>query len=234
MPLFTESVPQIVVSLADRHGDGRATAPPSEAETGTFEAVASAYLIAWGEARAVACALEALRDADLLDPATLAEADPVSVEECWASAGARGLVKLARPLQRIAAWASEAFEVVDGRLEPPATTTTEGLREGLRAIRGVGPATADAILLDGLGRAAYPVDRATYRILVRHGWIEAEAGYDEARSLVEAAFPDDPHGLARLSADFARLGRDLCKAGVPRCDRCPLAPLLPDGGPVEG
>lgn len=219
MPKFTESIPLILSALDEADDRGPSDGP----EVGTFEAVATVYLAQWGEARAVARAVDALRESGWLDPSALAEVDPLAVGDAWREAGARGLVKLAPALQRLARWAVGALEG-----EHP----TEGLREGLRALKGVGPATADAILLEGLGRAAYPVDRATYRILVRHGWIDPSADYDEARSLVEGALADDPRGLARLSAGFLEIGRRACKPTQAKCDRCPLRPLLPEGGPL--
>ncbi len=218
MPNFTESIPLILAALDEAGGSGIAPGP----EGGTFEAVATVYLAQWAEARAVARAVDALRESGWLDPEALAEADPLVVEDAWREAGARGLVKLVPALQRLARWSVKAL---DG------DRPTEALREGLRGLKGVGAASADAILLGALGRAAYPVDRATYRILVRHGWIDPSADYDEARSLVEGAFPDDPRGLAQLSADFERIGRAACRASVARCDRCPLQALLPEGGP---
>jgi endonuclease-3 related protein len=205
-------------------------APPFE--VGTFAAVLAAFLARAGDDRAVAAAIGGLRDSDWLEPATLADVDPAEVEEAWRSAGAKSLLKSARPLLRLAAWVAETFEVRDdGVLD--ATATTEALREGLRSLNGIGPATADAILLDGLGRPAYPVDRATYRVLVRHGWLDSTADYDEARAVVEAAVPDDPAGLSRLAAGLAALGRTTCRASVTRCERCILRPLLPEGGPLE-
>lgn len=219
MPKFTESIPLILSALDEAGGAGAADGP----EVGTFEAVATAYLAQWGEARAVARAVDALRESGWLAPEAMADADPLTVADAWREAGARGLVKLITPLQRIAGWAVGSRE---------GEQTTEALREGLRALKGVGPATADAILLEGLGRPAYPVDRATYRILVRHGWIDPSAEYDEARSLVEGAIPDDPRGLSRLSAGLIEIGRRACKPSVAKCDRCPLQPLLPVGGPL--
>lgn len=220
MPRFIEAIPLILAAAESAVGPG----DTAGAGVGTFEAVARVYLAQWGETRAVAQAVDALRESGWIEPEALAEADPSAVADTWREAGARGLVKLVPALQRLARWA------VDGLVEG---APTEGLRQGLRAIKGVGPASADAILLEGLGHAAYPVDRATYRVLVRHGWLDPSADYDEARSVVEGAFPDDPRGLSRLSAGFDRIGRAACKPSVAKCERCPLRPLLPEGGPYS-
>ena len=46
--------------------------------------------------------------------------------------------------------------------------------EELAGIKGIGPAAADAMVLFALKRPAYPVDRATFRVLVRHGWLDVD------------------------------------------------------------
>jgi endonuclease-3 related protein len=228
MPRLADAMPSILDLLADSDRPDRSGLKPAH-EVGTFAAVAAAYLSRFVDDRAVMAGIDALRESGRLEPGALADADPTEVEDDWRASGARSLVKLARPLIKVARWAADLLDD-DGRIGGSAST--EALREGLRGIRGVGPATTDAILLEGLGRPAYPVDRASYRILVRHGWIDAGADYEEARSLIEAAVGDDPAGLLRLSAGFERLGREACRASVARCDRCPLRPLLPEGGPL--
>ena len=81
---------------------------------------------------------------------------------------------------------------------------------------------------------AHREDLVIQRILVRHGWLDPSSDYDEARSALESIAPDEPERLAQLSLGFEKLGRDFCKSTAPKCDRCPLRPLLPEGGPVEG
>ena len=85
------------------------------------------------------------------------------------------------------------------------------LREELSMIKGIGPATADAIILLALKRPSYPVDRASFRVLVRHGWIDSTATYDDARDLLvnQAERADDVldrQVLAALSGFVARDG----------------------------
>src|SRR5262249_11967694 len=93
--------------------------------------------------------------------------------------------------------------------------------------------TADALLLRALARPIYPLDRASYRILVRHGWLDLSADYDEARAVVERLSPDDPGTLAQLSDWLARIGGGVCRVRGAKCDPCPLRPFLPEGGPID-
>lgn len=76
-------------------------------------------------------------------------------------------------------------------------------------------------------------------MLVRHGWLEPTASYEEARDLLvdRSAFHEDVAEnegsilLARLAHGMERLGRRYCRAAAPDCDECPLKELLPEGGP---
>ena len=96
----------------------------------------------------------------------------------------------------------------------------------------MGVVGADAILLAALGRPAYPVDRGTYRILVRHGWLDPSATYDDARELMVHQAGGEPDMLIRLSVGMDALSSRYCRAAAPRCDACPLRSLLPEGGPM--
>ena len=95
------------------------------------------------------------------------------------------------------------------------------------------PAAADALLLFGLNRPVYPADRPTYRIMSRHGWINATADYEEARANIEGPADGDVVILANLASWLGRVGELHCRAKVADCKRCPLEPLLPANGPID-
>lgn len=76
-------------------------------------------------------------------------------------------------------------EHYDGSLAAMFSTPTVRLREELLALKGVGPETADSILLYAGGHEIFVVDAYTRRIFERHALIEARASYDELRVLVE-------------------------------------------------
>jgi endonuclease-3 related protein len=69
---------------------------------------------------------------------------------------------------------------------------TAALRERLLAVNGIGPETADSILLYAGGHESFVVDAYTRRILTRHGWIHSGAGYHEIKSLVEQSLAGNP------------------------------------------
>ncbi|HEX8202136.1 MAG TPA: endonuclease III [Isosphaeraceae bacterium] len=222
MPSLDESFPALLTALASRYG--RPAAMPREG----FAATVAAWLDRAVEGRRVAAVLEGLRDAGLLEPDDLAGADPLEVAEALRGAGVSAPAKLVGPLQRLARWASDR-----GSVDALDAVPTDRLREELRGLNGIGPASADAILLFGLRRPAFPVDRASFRVLIRHGWLDPSADYDDARSAWERAAGEDPPALARLSSGLEPLGREFCRAGVAKCERCPLKPFLPANGPLE-
>ena len=232
MPRLGESRLALLESLAGRYGPlptpGGGLASVDGAK-GPFEAIAAVAIELLAEPRAASTAFQALRDAGLTEPEALASADPLELDDVFKQARVRLAARSLKPLQRIARWASGR----DLDADAVANLSTEAIREDWRALNGVGPATADALLLFALGRPTYPVDRASYRVLVRHGWLDPSSDYDEARSVLEGIAPDDAEALAGLSIAFEKLGRDACKPSAPRCENCPLRPLLPDGGPVE-
>ncbi len=233
MPRLAECRGDVVAALLDRHGPPpRPGGGGGEAEgqgAGRFGAIARVAVGRVADPRTTEAVLAALGAAGLLDPEALGRASLAEVEDVLGGARVRLAAKQLGPLRRLAVWAAGGG-LGDPGEEPPSTET---LRSEWRAIGGIGPTTSDALLLFALGRTAYPVDRATYRILVRHGWLDPSADYDEARSIAEGLAPEDPTALAPIASAMARLGREHCQAGIPRCDRCPLRPWLPEGGPRE-
>lgn len=109
----------------------------------------------------------------------------------------------------------------------------EVLRDELLGLRGIGAATADRILADGFDRRVYPVDRGSYRIAVRHGWIDTTAGLDEVRGVFEGLAPAEPAALRALAAGLEAIASRHCRPRRADCDGCPLRPWLPASGPVE-
>jgi endonuclease III related protein len=226
MPSLDHSFDAMVAALDAHYG----TAAPRTAAAGLdpFPALVAVLLERATDPRKAARALDVLADAGLLDPSALAGADAAEVDDALKSAGLVIAPRALAPIRRLAAWLA-------GR-RPGASldeSATESLREELSRINGIGPATADALLLLALRRPVYPLDRASYRILVRHGWADTATDYEAARAAVERPRAGDPDALARLSEQLARVGRDFCRPRAPKCDRCPLRPFLPDGGPIE-
>lgn len=118
-------------------------------------------------------------------------------------------------------------------LREAAHPSTPTVRGELLTLPGVGPETADAILLYALGVPAMVVDEYLRRIVVRHGLAPENATYREIQALAEEAFAahrDNRETLARHANEFhalvVQIGKLHC-GRVPRCDGCPLRRDLP-------
>jgi len=109
---------------------------------------------------------------------------------------------------------------------------TDRLRPRLLAVHGIGPETADSILLYAAGRPVFVVDAYTRRVLRRHGWIRGDEPYDEIAALFMQALPRDPQLYNEYHALLVRLGKTYCRPR-PRCEGCPLQNRLPPGGPLD-
>jgi endonuclease-3 related protein len=109
---------------------------------------------------------------------------------------------------------------------------TSAARERLLAIHGIGPETADSMLLYAGGHRSFVIDAYTKRIFSRHGWCSPDAGYDDLKLLCESALKQKT-GEARLDywrdyhAQLVMVGKHFCRTRAPRCETCPLKPLLP-------
>jgi endonuclease-3 related protein len=101
------------------------------------------------------------------------------------------------------------------------------LREKLLSVKGIGPETADSILLYAGQKPIFVVDTYTYRFLSRHGLVGEESSYDEMQELFMAALPAEADLYNEYHALLVCLGKEFCKKTNPRCEACPLQGDLP-------
>ena len=113
------------------------------------------------------------------------------------------------------------YEEFDGNLRKMGRRKLEELREKLLGVKGIGPETADSILLYGLKKSVFVVDAYTKRILSRHGLISDKASYEEVQRLFMDHLPHDEKLFNEYHALFVHLGKMVCKKN-PRCDICPI------------
>jgi endonuclease-3 related protein len=98
----------------------------------------------------------------------------------------------------------------------------ETLRRLLLEVKGIGPETADSIILYAAHKPVFVVDAYTYRILFRHGLIAEEEGYHEIQERFHGALPAEVPLYNEYHALLVRLGKEFCKKTKPRCSSCPL------------
>jgi endonuclease-3 len=98
-------------------------------------------------------------------------------------------------------------------------------RSYLTSLPGVGPKTAAVVLSFALGRDAIPVDTHVHRVSMRLGLVPPKVSAERADRLLHDLVPD---GLrTSMHVALIRLGREICKAPIPRCRQCPLKDLCP-------
>ena len=120
----------------------------------------------------------------------------------------------------------------DGSMKRMARRPLDKLREELLSLNGVGPETADDILLYACGKTVFVIDAYTRRIFGRHGLVDAVAGYEELRAFFETNVEKDLHRYQEYHGLIVWTGKDFCRK-KPRCEDCPLGVLLRGRAPAE-
>ena len=103
---------------------------------------------------------------------------------------------------------------------------TEKLREELLALPGIGPETADSILLYAANRPVFVIDAYTRRVLARHGLANENASYDELQDFFHRNLPGDTQLFNEYHAQLVAVGKTYCHKRRPDCAACPLGPEL--------
>lgn len=192
-----------------------------------FEIMLGAVLTQNTSWKNVEKALTNLRDRDLLDPIKLNELPREEMEELLKPAGYFRL-KTARVKNLLALLCGK----YGGSLEEMFSGSLSSLREELLNLNGIGPETADAILLYAGGFPTFVVDLYTHRVLKRHGWIEPEADYEMVQDFFHSSLERDAPQFNEFHALFVKVGKEHC-GKTPKCSGCPLESLLPPGGICE-
>jgi endonuclease-3 related protein len=180
---------------------------PSDAQ-GRFEVAAGAVLTQNTSWRNVEAALAALRARGLLTPAGLKACAERRLARLVRSSGYYR--QKARKLKELASfWSGRT-----GRGAPE--------RGELLTLWGVGPETADSILLYAFHRPVFVVDAYTRRLLGRLGWTKERERYEELQDRFHASLPPRAPLYQELHALIVRHGKEHCRS-KPLCSGCPLA-----------
>lgn len=169
----------------------------------------------------VEMALHNLRAAGLLDPCSLFR---MREEELAAYIRPAGFFRIK------AARVRNFLQFLDGTcgldLEALRNRTVEELRPALLGVSGVGPETADSILLYALGLPSFVVDAYTRRIFSRHGLVPEDIGYEELREFFMDALSPDVPLYNEYHALIVRTGKGWCAKREGKCSHCPLKPFM--------
>jgi endonuclease III related protein len=181
-----------------------------------FEVVVGAILTQntnWGN---VARAIAALKDQDLLEPRALHDLPEAELARLIRPAGYYNVK--ARRLRNFLDFLGTHYGHSMAQL---AASDLSSLRPALLSIKGVGPETADSILLYALEKPTFVVDAYTFRILSRHGLLDEACSYEDLRQLFMEHLPARVDRYQEYHALLVRLGKEWCRP-QPRCGSCPL------------
>lgn len=167
----------------------------------------------WGN---VEKAIMNLRKADILSPLKVKK---ISVKRLASLIKPSGYYNI--KAARIKNFVNFIFKEYKGNLCAMGKEPLDDLREKLLGINGIGPETADSILLYALDKPIFVVDAYTKRILLRHHFIEQNVEYQFIQKIFMESLPHDIKIFNEYHALIVRLGKEIC-ASKPSCDLCPL------------
>lgn len=167
----------------------------------------------------VAKAIRALKDAQMMETGRMRE---IGLEEL------AGLIRPAGYYNvkavRLKNFIDHIFENRKGDLEDLFDQPMGELRKELLSINGIGPETADSIILYAAKKPIFVVDAYTRRILGRHGMVGRNATYEMVQALFHEHLEPDEGLYNDFHAQFVAVGHHYCKP-KPRCQGCPLESL---------
>ena len=109
-----------------------------------------------------------------------------------------------------------------GSLDNLLAEDKSSLREKLLSLKGIGPETADSIMLYAGMKPVFVVDVYTWRILSRHGLVPLDTSYGEIQELFTDSLDEDVGMFNEYHALLVKLGKEHCKKRNPLCAGCPL------------
>jgi len=165
-------------------------------------------------------AFENLSNKLKITPETLANAQISQIEQTLKVAGLyRNKAKTIKNISRI------ILEKYHGTLTPILSLPLEEARKALMQLQGIGPKTADVVLLFCAQKPTIPVDTHVYRVSKRLGLAPTEGDYETVRAALQALY--DPKDYLAVHVLLIQHGRKYCKARNPLCKQCPVNKLCP-------
>ncbi|MEN8190272.1 MAG: endonuclease III domain-containing protein [Thermodesulfobacteriota bacterium] len=185
-----------------------------------FEVMVGAVLTQNTNWQNVEKAIGRLKEADLLSFDRLLQLGLTELAEYIRPAGYYNLKagRLKNLLQMI-------DERYDGDLDALFQEYPDDGRAALLAVKGVGPETADSILLYAGGHPVFVVDAYTHRVFSRHNLVPEESSYWEIQQAFSDSLDEDASLFNEYHALIVTVAKKYCKKKSPDCDNCPLKDL---------
>jgi endonuclease III related protein len=188
-----------------------------------FEVIVGAILTQNTSWTNVERAIENLRRERLLTPRAIETVSSAHLARLIRSSG-----YFRQKAKKLKAFVRFLREQHQGSLAKMFRTPTHALRQQLLAVHGIGPETADSILLYAAQHPVFVVDAYTRRMLERHGLAETRHTYEDIRGLFQRSLPADVPLYNEFHALIVHTGKHYCRAHDPRCSECALKSLLPE------
>jgi len=170
--------------------------------------------------RNTARAFENLSKRFEITPEALASAETSEIERCLKLAGLyRNKAKTIKQVSRI------TLEKFGGTLAPVLSLPLEKARAALLQLPGVGPKTADVVLLFCSGKPTIPVDTHVGRVSKRLGLVPERGDYETVRGTLQSLYARKDYAAVHVL--LIQLGRKFCRALNPKCVFCPVNELCP-------
>lgn len=184
-----------------------------------FEIIIGAILTQNTSWKNVEKALKNLKENDLLTPEKMHSLPPDQLAALIKPAGYFNV-----KTKRVKNFLNWLFQNHRGDLDNLKNIPTDTLREEILSIKGIGPETADSILLYALDRPTFVIDTYTARLTARHNLIEPGACYEELKYLFQSNLPEDTELYNEYHALIVQVGKQFCKPTA-KCEKCPLNKL---------
>lgn len=205
--------PEIVYSDLKKHYGWQQWWP---AET-AFEIMVGAILTQGTSWSNVEKAIDSLKSANALDLEIINEMPRDHLSQLIYSAGFHNV-----KADRLKSLSSYLVANFDGKIEAFRRLPTATVRSQLLAIDGIGPETADAILLYALGKSVFIVDTYTKRLFTRLGYVLEEDTYNSWQTFVSSHVHRTTYTFQQYHALIVEHSKARCKS-KPICNGCPLA-----------
>lgn len=170
--------------------------------------------------RNVEKAIDNLKRAGCLDPARLRAVRTARLARLIRPAGYYN--GKAKKLKALIAFLYQYYDADPARMVRPVSASLQGQRRALLAVYGIGPETADCILLYVAEQPIFVVDAYTRRVCARLGLADENASYDELQQLFMKHLPPDAARFNEYHALLVAHGKTICTKRVARCGECPL------------
>lgn len=187
-----------------------------------FEVIVGAILTQSTSWSNVERAIAALRREKLLSPDALERVSLARLSRLIRSSG-----YFRQKARKLKAFIHFLRVQYDGSLNRMFASPTPELREQLLSVHGIGPETADSILLYAGRHPVFVVDGYTRRILERHNLAHRKQSYEDVRRLFEQSLPASPSLFNEYHALIVHTGKHFCRKRNPICESCALQPFLP-------